>query len=379
MLKSFDSYVIALLKLLDGIPRRQGRSKSVIELFAERYDEEIPPVHRRKNASGRLQWIVRVQWSRQKAFNLGFIDAPDRGIWRLTDAGHRWLEEHPSATRVGKAKQVQHRDSTLESSDEGSREGNKWQAFIKSYLETMIPKTVQLPSAQYQIRDDRLYLKIRTIKKCHYEIRAHDDYHEIALHFQSSKPARNQALLRAFEPHLDSLARKIQGEIRDSDVPTSLSVTNEELPLHAERWGPDGAWARLWIKLPEPTRLESSILFEPLVALKLVEATWDIFQSAYASVCQGIVNVPNEEKTNGYYVILDREIAAIRAFLQGRSDHRPSDEKLCDWVQFCYLFELPIEGRDLFALVNPGEVDPWYLERTKKIARICALKANSNA
>jgi hypothetical protein len=131
--------------------------------------------------------------------------------------------------------------------------------------------------------------------------------------------------------------------------------------------------------LPSETPAEKE---DPLVygfvAVFLILATWDIFKPAYESVRQGVPNVPKEEKTNGYYAMLDREITTIRAFLQGRSDHRPSDEKLCDWVQFCYLFELFTKGRDLFALVSPDAINPWYLERTKKVARICALKANPN-
>jgi hypothetical protein len=75
------------------------------------------------------------------------------------------------------------------------------------------------------------------------------------------------------------------------------------------------------------------------------------------------------------HAILDREREAIRVFLAGRSDTRPTDEKLCDWVQFCYLFEMYREGRDVFAVINPIEVNAWHFERTKKLATICKMKA----
>ena len=68
----------------------------------------------------------------------------------------------------------------------------------------------------------------------------------------------------------------------------------------------------------------------------------------------------------------------IRGFLSGRKEYRPTDQQLCEWVQFCYTFELYAEGRDLFSLVNSTEVHPWLWERTRKLASICDLKANSN-
>jgi len=384
MLKSFDSYVIALLKLIDGLPRRQGRSRDILELFGERYDDEISPAHRRKNSSGRVVWIVRTQWSRQRALSFGLIDSPARGIWRLTDAGHRWLEEHPNATRVEGIKAKRQRASSDESDEKGGNKFKAWLSEAKIVPESVLPKAIQSTGVKFNIRNDRLYIKIRTIKKCHYEICLHDDYHEIALHFQNSKPARNQALLRAFEPHLDAITEKFQQSLHELIQKANGSLDfllqpKYDWSVRADTWGPDDKWARVWIRLPGEVPLpEGRPLVYGFVVVYLVEATWDIFKPAYEAVRQGITNIAPKGRTNGYYAMLDREIAAIRAFLQGRSDHRPSDEKLCDWVQFCYLFEMYTEGRNLFALVSPDAINPWYLERTRKIARICTLKANPN-
>jgi hypothetical protein len=76
--------------------------------------------------------------------------------------------------------------------------------------------------------------------------------------------------------------------------------------------------------------------------------------------------------------LVARQAKEIRDFLAGRTERRPSDVQLCDWVQFCYSFELYAEGGDLFALVNPVDVHPWHLDRTKKLAQICKLKANEH-
>jgi len=86
----------------------------------------------------------------------------------------------------------------------------------------------------------------------------------------------------------------------------------------------------------------------------------------------------SESTLRGPVAILDREIAAIRNFLNGRSA-RPSDERLCDWVNFCYEFELFREGRDLFRLVDPSQVNTWYYERTRRLAKVCAMKVTGQA
>ncbi len=82
----------------------------------------------------------------------------------------------------------------------------------------------------------------------------------------------------------------------------------------------------------------------------------------------------SEYITDHHSMILSREIAYIRSYLSGQGSLQPSDEKLCDWVNFCYTFELYVEGVGIFSLVNPDAVHPWYYERTKKIARSCALR-----
>ena len=82
----------------------------------------------------------------------------------------------------------------------------------------------------------------------------------------------------------------------------------------------------------------------------------------------------NTISLNDVYTILDREIDSIQAYLTGRTEQHPASEKFCDWVQFCYTFEMYPEACALFALISPEEVNPWYWERTKKLARICQVK-----
>jgi hypothetical protein len=75
------------------------------------------------------------------------------------------------------------------------------------------------------------------------------------------------------------------------------------------------------------------------------------------------------------HVILDQTIGQIRRFLRGNST-RPSDEVLCDWVQFCYTFELYVEGHKLFALIDPAALDAWPYQRAKKLAQVCRMRSS---
>ena len=99
-----------------------------------------------------------------------------------------------------------------------------------------------------------------------------------------------------------------------------------------------------------------ALLDDPKLGLQnLVEL--DIFAYWYSPVKSAPTS--QEPTVNGVdislaqQVILKDQIAQIRRFLKGRT-LRPSDEKLCDWVQFCYTFELFVEGYELFKLIDPS-------------------------
>ncbi len=71
--------------------------------------------------------------------------------------------------------------------------------------------------------------------------------------------------------------------------------------------------------------------------------------------------------------LLDQEIVSIHVFLGGKSEQQSTNEKICDWVNLCYLIGLNAEGAELFSYVDAAEVNEWYYERTKKMARLCAI------
>ena len=87
----------------------------------------------------------------------------------------------------------------------------------------------------------------------------------------------------------------------------------------------------------------------------------------------------NEEavKSGLTHELLDQEIVSINDFLSGKSEQQPTSEKICDWVNLCYLIGLNAEGAELFSYVVANEVNEWYYDRTKKMARLCKLHKES--
>jgi len=93
-------YYVPLLRLLSTIEEGQERRREVIRLFGERYEDNIPAHHYELRSDGLPKWSDNVGWARQRLVDLGLMDAPARGVWRITETGRQWLQDHPEATRL---------------------------------------------------------------------------------------------------------------------------------------------------------------------------------------------------------------------------------------------------------------------------------------
>jgi len=80
-------------------------------------------------------------------------------------------------------------------------------------------------------------------------------------------------------------------------------------------------------------------------------------------------NIANSVLSSAMYEILEKEILAIQTYLQGRSVSQPGGEKLCDWVNFCYLLGYFAEGNCLFGFIDGYEVNHWYYDHTRSITQ----------
>jgi hypothetical protein len=188
----------------------------------------------------------------------------------------------------------------------------------------------------------------------HYEVIIHRNSYEVALHFESSRELSLRRL-DAFRPEVEALASALA------------------FPVRAEPWG--ARWARLYLELPPTDSRTADPAALASLLCAFIRLTYPTLVALYADGPgrRSRRSVVKETPGADTHAILDREVAMIRDFVNG-SKTRPSDEKLCDWVHFCYTFELFGEGQRIFALIDPSQVHPWYYERTRRLARICELR-----
>jgi hypothetical protein len=364
MIEVFDDFLVPLMRILDNLSGRSGVAGDVLRLFEETYRDQLIPYQYTDNESGRIRWAHNVRWSREKLKNMGFLDAPKMGIWRLTQEGHEWLIEHPDASRISGRKQITRRDNQLTAFLEQPEKikqpivENKFLASVKEKLSEYLKPIMGSVPYEFVRRANYLQIRLTGFPGCHYEIAERRKKLMIALHFESSAE-RSQARLKSFEPHVDELTQ-------------ALKTT-----VHAGNFNRRG-WGQVYIEEIRHPLIDVSIQEDAELIQKFVTATYPILQTAYVSNNR---NHHRKDDRVGYevdsplYRILDQEVGTIRAYLQGRSLLQPKDEKICDWINLCYMFSLYTEAKELFSLVNEADVNPWYYERTKKISKACEHKA----
>ena len=210
-------------------------------------------------------------------------------------------------------------------------------------------------------RPSRYFIQVlsRRFVGSHYEVALNRDFHELGLHFEAVGSA-NYSRMSVFLPSL-------------AETSTALGE-----PLHAEASGQN--WARIYLRLPSSDLGEALAEDYARRLVRMAKLTAGTLEQAYAA--EPAPALPQQKRETATHKapgetqqrILADQIAAIRQFLRGRSPARPSDDMLCDWVRFCYSFELYAEGKQLFQLVDPSQVNPWYYERTKRLAKVCEIK-----
>ncbi len=181
--------------------------------------------------------------------------------------------------------------------------------------------------------------------------------HELGLDFGSSQKL-NQERMQAFLPHRDALCQALGEQVQVGP------------------WG--NSWARVWYELPKAPLTEALANAYAGRLHRLIQTTLPVLRQIYAVRTAPVQIQGRTVAPPSAYAILDAQVTTVRDFLNGRSG-RPSDERLCDWVNFCYDFGLFREGRDLFRLIDPSQVNDWYYERTKRLARVCAMKVVGQA
>jgi len=249
MLEAKKDYWVPLLRIMQEMPNGQARMRDVLDLFFQRYGEQLSSADHELQQDGRTPlWENRVAWARYELNQLGYMYDPSRGVWRITQKALDWLSAHPDATEL----------------DE---------------------QPVRSP--------------------------------------KSAAPKRPP---------------KTQGQAPAGPAITlaSLERTRQYMPAEEFR----SAWGEVYDRLVAEQRVQA---ITPLDRKRLLDTVVE-------------------------------QVYRIQGFVRGQGNERPSAEELCDWIYQCYLFGLYREAAVLWPLVDKGQVEPWYFERTKRIALACKAK-----
>jgi hypothetical protein len=245
---------------------------------------------------------------------LGFMDTPRPGTWRISEYARNWLADHPGATHLDRAPYESHNNKPRPTKDHAKAAPHSTHSRTISFV---------FAGRSYRLSKQEVIAAVRRAIGEGLPNEAHD-YRTWAVEVDGVRL------------NLKWVFTLATGAPRNSfDSPTArrylARLGIEAVPVQPER-----------VARTPRRRIRDSVLVPP--------------------------------ENGKIYRILDKEVSAIHQFLKGRAD-RPSDEKLCDWIHFCYTFDLVAEVGRLFAVIDPTQVNPWYFERTKRLARTCALRA----
>jgi hypothetical protein len=364
MLRKRSEYEIALMLLMVTLPELKGVGNVIQNQFEKIYHDQIPPEDFVDLPSGVSRWRKEVQWSRYQLVKKGLMDAPQTGIWRLTEKGRQWLNDQQEIVQTVRndAETINENVSLLPtvSDKQASTQQEPNEDFLITLKESLLgslPSLFGHVPIEFVRRSNYLQIRLGDFPGCHYEIILRRSKHEIALHFESSAE-RSQARLRGFEPHIEEISQSI------------------EMPVHAGNFQSRG-WTQVYIEMQAQPLVPGVVKEYTDIILRYITATFPILQKIYSNEGGGYRSAIGKEKRAEdphLHKILDQEVEVIEAYLQGRSSIQISDEKLCEWVNFCYTFEMYKHAINLFSLIGQGEVNPWYYERTKKIVKACEQK-----
>lgn len=374
-------YEVPLLRLMAALPGGQGRTDAVCRLFEAEYGQRIPPEHFETMIGKEAKWRNNVRWCRKYLIERGFFDAPAQGIWRITEEGRRWLEEHPGEARIpGSASSLVRKRRPVPIPR--ARKTNETQ--VAASAKSLDPAGDKLPEKQEQVQPEERI----TTENLLAPFKVQADYEVPLLNLLADLPTgqgRVADIYYLFEERYGTL-------IPDKD--RGLRSNGGAIWKHNVRWCRErlknkgfldapghGVWrvtesGKHWLRNNSGvTRIEVQTSRRPREPKKVPSHTSTIARKTKES-SESLRMGEAASSSSGARSMLDRQQKDIRAFLQGRAS-RPSDEVLCDWVQFCYTIEAFEEGYELFNLVVPGAVNDWLYGRTKKLAQVCRIRAQS--
>lgn len=227
-------------------------------------------------------------------------------------------------------------------------------------LSTNLPTRVDHGEVKLSPGRNLVQVMFDAFPRSHYELWLARGFDQIGFHLEGGRE-HNLARLA----HLEPCAKEFSAALGQRVV--------------AERWGQN--YARVAMDFsPAPWTEEQATQYAVLLA-RFIEVTFDAVREAFVAVPSRTRRAsrtrrptPRDAPDSPAHAVLDQQLGQIRSFLHGRAS-RPSDEVLCEWLQFCYTFELFEEGRQLFQLIDRSAVNDWLYDRAKKLARVCRIRS----
>jgi hypothetical protein len=115
--------------------------------------------------------------------------------------------------------------------------------------------------------------------------------------------------------------------------------------------------------------------FKALGQNKLQKSLQDLLRDNFVEEKDTWRNPTKAERETLFKKLTDKTARQIDSFLKGQTEEKPSDDTLCEWVEFCYTNGLFKEGAALFHYIDEKGVSSETFQKTKKIAEICKLKS----
>ena len=263
-------------------------------------------------------------------------------------------------------------------------------------IQALLPKNNTLLT-QAKITPERNALEIvfSELPASHYAFRLTRETAEVGFYLQSLIPRVNHERIERLKPMAAQWSQAIGQEVIaehwgknlarvyiTTDRSTSLAQANyNEMALSTNVFTQQiGLVGRGHYE-----QTHDKIVTEAFAALliRFIEATYpDLVTQIYRQRQPSASNKAAAAHTENpqSHLLLTQKIAEIRGFLSGRLARAPRDEELCDWIQLCYILDLPREGQQLFTFVQPQTLNnDWLYRRTKKYADLCRLKATKIA
>lgn len=135
------------------------------------------------------------------------------------------------------------------------------------------------------------------------------------------------------------------------------------------------AWLEDFLKVPKKYGDIPPRFFKALGSNKLQKDLETILVENFVKENEVWRNPTKAEKDHLTKKLTDKTARQIASYLEGISDTTPTDEDLCEWIEFCYNNHMFQEGSKLFYRLNESEVSPEEFKKAKKIAEICKLKS----